>query len=60
MKGQLFCVFGILFSWRQLLRHCLQFGFPFKRVLLPTNRENHKFQKLHYPLKQDYDLKKIS
>ena len=47
-------VFGILFSWQQLF-HCLQFESSFKCLLLKKQRgKNYKFQKLHYPLEQDY------
>ena len=52
-------MFGILFSWRQLL-HCLQFESSFCFV---ANKEgeiiNILFQNLHYPLEQEYGLKKI-
>ena len=52
-KGNYF-VFGILFSWQQLL-HCLEFESNIEGEII-----NILFQKLHYPLEQEYGLKKIS
>ena len=59
-------------KWKGNYFVCLEFSFPDSSyytafslsphsVCFVANREkNYKFQKLHYPLEQDYGLKKIS